>query len=60
MRSYPIKKNHIGSAVRDILRYRQTDRYPGTFIRSLILGEIKHREGGDNELFIALVPKVLQ
>ena len=25
MRSYPVKENHIGSAVSEILRYRQTD-----------------------------------
>ena len=26
MRSYPVKENHIGSAVSEILRYRQIDR----------------------------------
>ena len=26
MRSYPVKKNPIGSAVSEILRYKQTDR----------------------------------
>ena len=26
MRSYTVKKNHIGSAVSEIIRYKQTDR----------------------------------
>ena len=26
MKSYPVKKNPIGSAVREIIRYKQTDR----------------------------------
>ena len=26
MRSYPVKKNHIGSAVSEILWYKQTDK----------------------------------
>jgi hypothetical protein len=29
MRSYPVKKNHIGSAVSKILRYTQTDIHTG-------------------------------
>ena len=29
MRSYPVKENQIGSAVSEILRYKQTDKQTG-------------------------------
>ena len=37
IRSYNVKEKHIGSAVRVILRYRQTDTYPVTFILRIIM-----------------------
>ena len=39
MKSYTIKENHISSVVSEILRYRQTDSQPFTFlyIRSIVL-----------------------
>ena len=32
MRSYPVKENQFGSAVSEILRYKQTDRHPVTLL----------------------------
>ena len=29
---YPVKENHIGSVVIEILRYKKTHRHPVTFI----------------------------
>ncbi len=45
MRSYPVKENHIGSAISEILWYKQTD------IFLLYYNDVKNREGGDNGLF---------
>ena len=36
MRSYPVKKNHIGLAVGEILWYKQTDRYPVLYYKDCI------------------------
>ena len=35
MRSYTVNENHIGSVVSKILRYRQTDTDPETFIKGI-------------------------
>ena len=41
MRSYSVKENPIGSAVREILRYKHTDkhtdRHPVTFLKDFII-----------------------
>ena len=38
MRSYPVKENPIGSAVSEILQYRQTDRQTDTHPVTLLKG----------------------
>ena len=37
MRSYPVKKNPIGSMVSEILRYRQTDKHYVTLLEGNVL-----------------------
>ena len=32
MRSYPVKENHIGSAVSEILQYKENDRHHVTLL----------------------------
>ena len=36
MRSFPVRENPIGSAVNEILRYRQTNKHPVTLLSSFI------------------------
>ena len=37
MRSYYLKENHIGSAVREIMRYKQTHRLTVPFIQEFLI-----------------------
>ena len=43
MRSYPVKKNPIGSAVSDLLRYKQTDTVLLCIIDNFNLGSAAHK-----------------
>ena len=43
MRSYPVKKNHIGSAVSKIRRYTQTDIHTGGRGGGGILAQKKYK-----------------
>ena len=43
MRSYPVKENPIGSAVSEILRYKQTDRHRSTLYYRLAASSLASR-----------------
>ena len=47
MRSYHVKENPIGSAVIEILLYKQTHKHPVTFIYILLLGIKGEAVSGD-------------
>ena len=51
MRSYIVKENHIGSAVSEILRYRQTNTDPVTFIQFLFQFQNRKSEKKFMEIF---------
>ena len=50
MKSYSVKKNHIGLAVSEILRYRKTHRDHVTFV---LIKQFKLVEGEEIRLFNA-------
>ena len=53
MKSYPVKENSIGSAVSEILRYKQTDRH-----RSTLYYRLKIRLKRVDQLFKRYTKKV--
>ena len=54
MSSYPVKKNHIGSVVSEILRYKQTDRQVSCYfiIRIALFQETTGLEWSKEEGFL--------